>query len=335
MNEIRALLDAFDTASSRGERCAMATVVGVQGSAYRQPGARMLVAESGKSTGTISAGCLEADVIEHAKRVMESGEAKLVHYDNRSASDELAWGLGLGCNGIVSVLIEALTATSLHIEALRRSRAREVTIEHRNGFVETLLPPVPLLIFGAGSDVLPVMKLAQSIGWQTEVVDPQGRRATASRFAIADKVTLARPDDVATHVAVTSRTMALVMSHNYVHDLTLLRFLLASPARYIGVVGARHRAERMVKDLDVREPDLRRLHAPVGLDIGANNPAEIALSIVAEVRAVLDGRAGGMLRERGDAMHRMSVKDVHETPVVDFSRAFVTSNVIVSRGADR
>jgi xanthine/CO dehydrogenase XdhC/CoxF family maturation factor len=310
MNEIRALLDAFDAASVRGERCAMATVVGVQGSAYRQPGARMLVVESGATTGTISAGCLEADVIEHARRVMQSGEQKIVDYDNRSASDELAWGLGLGCNGIVSVLIEPLTTTSAHLEALRRSREHEVTLEHANGFVETLVPPVPLLIFGAGSDVLPVVELAQRIGWQTEVVDPQARRATAARFPLAAKVTLARPDDVAHRVAVTTRTMALVMSHNYVHDLTLLRFLLASPARYIGVVGARHRAENLMQELNVHGSDLARLHAPVGLDIGASSPAEIALSIVAEMRAVLDGRTGGMLRDRDAAIPGTSRRDV-------------------------
>src|SRR3982751_96742 len=108
MNEVRALVKAFDAATRRGERCALATVVKVEGSSYRGPGARMLVLESGASTGAISAGCLESDVIEHAKRVIKNNRAKLVEYDTTSTSDEIVWGLGLGCNGIVRVLVEPL-----------------------------------------------------------------------------------------------------------------------------------------------------------------------------------------------------------------------------------
>jgi xanthine/CO dehydrogenase XdhC/CoxF family maturation factor len=100
------------------------------------------------------------------------------------------------------------------------------------------------------------------------------------------------------------------MSHNYTHDLALLRFLLASPARYVGVMGPRKRTERMLSELAesddglrTEEADRSRLYAPAGLDIGANSPAEIALSIVAEMRAVLEGRGGGMLRERRGSIH--------------------------------
>ena len=381
MNEVRALVGAFKEACAGGERCALATVVSVEGSSYRRPGARMLVREGGASTGTVSAGCLEGDVIEHAKRVIKSGRAALVEYDTASTGEEMAWGLGLGCNGVVRVLVEPLAPGSLYIEALRRSceaqadaapvrvatvyqhapsgptaatletGARlvidgggEVGRERLSGeaaamlegevralwfggvancaqifdwdggtlkvFVETLLPPVPLVVFGAGHDALPVVELARGLGWQTEVVDPQARPASRSRFAAADRVTLARPEEVAARVRVTPRTLALLMSHNYSHDLALLRFLLASPARYIGVMGPRKRTERMLGELDAsedlfrpEEADLARLHAPAGLDIGANTPAEIALSIIAEMRAVLEGRSGGSLRERRGSIH--------------------------------
>lgn len=377
MNEVRALVEAFDDANARGERCALATVVSVEGSSYRRPGARMLVREGGANTGTISAGCLEADVVEHAQRVIAQGTAKLVEYDTASTSDEMAWGLGLGCNGIVRVLVEPLAPGSRYVEALRRSseaHAAPLTVatvyQHtppaanrvetgarllidadgsvsRDGlsgevaaaiesearslsfgeatsgariidvggagvkvFFETLLPPVPLVIFGAGHDALPVVELARGLGWQTEVVDPQARLATRSRFAVADRVTLARPEEVAARVMITPRTLALLMSHNYSHDLSLLRFLLASPARYVGVMGPRKRTERMLRELAAGEDPFRpedaalsRLHSPAGLDIGANAPAEIALSIVAEMRAVLEGRRGGMLRERRGSIH--------------------------------
>jgi xanthine/CO dehydrogenase XdhC/CoxF family maturation factor len=113
------------------------------------------------------------------------------------------------------------------------------------------------------------------------------------------------------------------MSHNYSHDLELLKFLLASPARYIGVMGPRKRTERMLNDLAsntdkyrVEETDLVRLYSPAGLDIGANAPAEIALSIVAEMRAVLDGRRGGMLRERRGSIHGNS-GDAKRVPLLE------------------
>jgi xanthine/CO dehydrogenase XdhC/CoxF family maturation factor len=378
MNEVRTLVEAFDAATRTGERCALATVVSVEGSSYRRPGARMLVCEGGKSIGTISAGCLESDVVEHAKRVIKSGAAKLVEYDTASTSDEMAWGLGLGCNGVVRVLVEPLGPASLYVEALRRScvgraGAAPVTVatvyQHttsdsilaassdeigarlfieeggetgrenlcdevaalvegdvRTGaagvrvyevvggsvkvFVETLSSPVPLIVFGAGHDTLPVVELARGLGWQTEVVDPQARPASRSRFAVADRVTLARPEDVAAQVNITPRTLTLLMSHNYSHDLELLKFLLASPARYIGVMGPRKRTERMLSELAagddafrLGEEDRERLYSPAGLDVGANSPAEIALSIIAEMRAILDGRRGGMLRERRGSIH--------------------------------
>ena len=380
MNEVRALIKAFDEACAAGMRCALATVVSVEGSSYRRPGARMLVCESGVSTGTISAGCLEGDVVEHALRVIRKGAPKLVEYDTASTGEEIAWGLGLGCNGVVRVLVEPLAPQSLYIAALRRScasaagaaqtsvatvyehmpssqtaglvepgsrlfvgedseavceklggglaplietdvrvSAREGesgvrVYEHEGGavkvFFETLTPPVPLIVFGAGHDALPVVELARGLGWHTEVVDPQARPASLSRFASADRVTLARPEEVCAHVKITPRTLALLMTHNYTHDLALLRFLLASTARYVGVMGPRKRTERMLRELTESDASFRheeadgsRLHAPAGLDIGANAPAEIALSIVAEMRAFLDGRRGGRLRERVGSIH--------------------------------
>ena len=383
MNEVRAIVGALREAAERGERCALATVVSVEGSSYRRPGARMLICEGGRSTGSVSAGCLESDVVEHGKLVIAKGAAKLVEYDTASTGEEMAWGLGLGCNGVVRVLVEPLARGSLYVEALRRScdapadgepvtvatvyqhtpsdsapaagrietgarlfihEGREVGREKLSDeaaagiggevrallpggetsvahvfdweggavkvFVETLLPPVPLVVFGAGHDALPVIELARALGWQTEVVDPQARPATRPRFAAADRVTLARPEDVAVQVRITPRTFALQMSHNYSHDLALLRFLLASPARYVGVMGPRKRTERMLSELETGEDpfrpegaDLARLYAPAGLDIGANAPVEIALSIMAEMRAVLEGRRGRMLRECGGSIH--------------------------------
>jgi len=371
MNEVRAIVEAFDATNAASERCALATLVNVEGSSYRRPGAHMLIREDGSSTGTISAGCLENDLIEHALLVLSSGKAKLVEYNTASTSDEAAWGLGLGCDGIVRVLVEPLNTNSLYIQALRDScgaqpnntttivatvyrgtkiggrvyldgngqarherlsydcaqlleneiRTRvlqevtstsfsfEVASSTAEVFIETLQPPVPLVVFGAGYDVLPVIEVARSLGWRTEVIDPQARPASQTRFATADRVILARPEEAGAHVTITPRTMTLLMSHNYTHDLAMLRFLLSTPACYIGIMGPRKRTERMLRELmsdetfTVEKADMARLYSPAGLDIGANGPAEIALSIVAEMRAVLAGRRGGMLRERRSPIH--------------------------------
>ncbi|HYP00379.1 MAG TPA: XdhC family protein, partial [Pyrinomonadaceae bacterium] len=140
----------------------------------------------------------------------------------------------------------------------------------------------------------------------------------------------ARPDSVGAQVNITRQTLTLLMSHNYSHDLELLKFLLASPARYIGVMGPRKRTERMLSELAagdamsrLREAGLARLHSPAGLDIGANAPAEIALSIVAEMRAVLDGRRGGMLRERRGSIHG-SPSDGERVPLAEEQALQVT-----------
>jgi xanthine/CO dehydrogenase XdhC/CoxF family maturation factor len=187
-------------------------------------------------------------------------------------------------------------------------------------FMETLMAPVPLVIFGAGPDALPIVELARGVGWQTDVVDTLARHTTRARFAIADHITLSRPEDIASRVTVTPRTFTLLMTHNYSHDIAVLSFLLDSPARYIAVMGPRHRTERMLSELAemlaLEEPDLSRLHSPVGLDIGANTPAEVALSIVAEMRAVLEGQRGGMLREHRGAIHG-STADVERAPLAE------------------
>jgi xanthine/CO dehydrogenase XdhC/CoxF family maturation factor len=358
----------------------------------------MLVLESGTSIGAISAGCLESDVIEHAKRVIKNNRAKLVEYNTTSTSDEIVWGLGLGCNGIVRVLVEPLAPQSSYIAALRRSLALQADVapvvvatifDHKSSnltlsgteieigsryfvdeedfpshepfleiasdmraavseeasgarvyqwsggttrvFIETLTPPVQLVVFGAGHDALPIIELACRLGWQTEVVDPQARPASRERFTKADRVTLARPEAVSEQVSITPRTLALLMSHNYAHDQALLKFLLRSPAHYIGVMGPRKRTERMLIELAesdrsfrLKDADRSRLYAPAGLDIGADAPAEIALSIIAEMRAVLADRRGGMLRERKGGIHTQK-RDNELGPVVEVSESSVAT----------
>jgi xanthine/CO dehydrogenase XdhC/CoxF family maturation factor len=213
-------------------------------------------------------------------------------------------------------------------------------------FIEVIQPPVPLMIFGAGHDVVPLVRLAQELGWYVTVVDSRQADATRERFQSADEVILSRPESIsdsiseavatlgasallrtplekplakrgeaqasAERIQLNNRTVAVVMTHNYLHDLELLKTLLPSPVRYLGILGPKSRTGKLLQDLQEQgitptEQQLQRLYNPVGLNIGADTPEEIALSIVAEIQAVLGDRSGGSLRNYQGPIHDRSI----------------------------
>ena len=376
MKEIQDIVAAFEKVESGSKTAAIATLVKAQGSTYRRPGARMLMTPEGEMIGSLSGGCLEGDVFEQAQEVITSGKPIVVQYDTMSDED-IIWGLGLGCNGIVQILIERLEAQSslnhlaflteclhrrqagilatvFHVEgqvkaqvgsrlmvypdgtlnsdiedadliaqirddvwnALDESRSKVKAYPLPTGkaevFIEVIQPPVPLMIFGAGHDALPLVRLAQELGWYVTVVDSRQSDGTRERFLSADEVVLARPEGISQSIRVNNRTMAVIMTHNYLHDLELLKILLPSPVRYLGILGPKNRTGKLLQDLEEQgitptEQQLQRLYSPVGLNIGADTPEEIALSIVAEIQAVLGTRSGGSLRNHPGPIHDPSV----------------------------
>lgn len=384
MNEIQALLEAFNSLTPDSGRAALATVVKVTGSAYRRPGARMLIAPDGRTVGSISAGCLDRDVCERARKVIASVVPAVATYDTTAAGDDV-WGLGLGCGGLVEVLIEPLgqnapasrvltflgervtrrdagvvvtvfrgagtlagevgshlmqteggpgfcnvadarlaeTLADAARQALRegRSRVKEAALpgEMAEVLIELVSPPAPLLIFGAGDDAVPLARLAKEVGWHVTVVDSRSGFATVERFPWADAVVVARPEEAARRIRLDSGTAAVVMTHNYAHDLELLGLLLASPVRYIGILGAKGRTLALLGALKEagREHDFAKVYSPVGTDIGAETPEEIALAILAEIKAVSTGRSAGFLRDRGGPIHdRTDAGNVPAGPVI-------------------
>jgi xanthine dehydrogenase accessory factor len=380
MNELQAIVDAYTEGRERGERMALATIVSVEGSAYRRPGARMLITESGATFGTISGGCLERDVVERAVGVMKAGSARIVEYDTRG-NEDIVWGMGLGCNGVVRVLLESLhressgeralqfIAQCLHarkngvlatiiarrvsparemestvevgerlllddqlnirsaivrdeplaeriretaLEILARQRTAMRSYETSDGrieiFLDLIMPPRPLVIIGAEHDAIPLVHLARTLGWHVTVVDTRTRLATRERFAAAHEILLCRAADVASRVSLTENTAAVLMTHNYLDDVELLGTLLPSPVCYLGVLGPRQRTIKLLEELGwnacgAEGPKCARLHSPIGMDIGAETPEEIALSIVAEIKAVCAAREGGFLRDRNAPIH--------------------------------
>lgn len=283
--------------------------------------------------GSVSGGCLEGDILQKAWWRTEYGAA-LVTYDSTDADEDVVWGFGLGCNGVVQVLLERVSAAhpgpldALAAVVRERRPQQIVTVIASDDpavplgtvppewtppgnaavFQETVMPPAPLVIFGAGQDALPLVRMAKELGWHVTVVDTRGTRARPERFPQADVVQVGFSDTA----AMDSRTAAVVMTHNYADDRRVLRSLMTSPAGYVGQLGPRVRTERLLAEISddglaVTEEMQRRLHAPIGLDVGADNPEEIALSIVAEIQAVRAGRAAGFLRDHHTPIHARPV----------------------------
>ncbi len=331
MKELHAIVRALTTGPARAS--VLATLVSVEGSSYRRPGARLLLTDDGVRIGSISGGCLEEDVLARARRVAATGTTETAVYDTTSEND-LVWGVGLGCHGIVRVLLEKLPPRPAWALALaenfaaRRPTAVAVThagdnasvlgtrlvFDKLNGastpttFLETVRPPTALTIFGAGDDAQPLVRLAKELGWHVTLGDPRAAFATAARFPEADAIVVAPTAELVSRVQPDADALVVVMTHHYVHDVPLLRALLPRPLAYLGLLGPKKRADRILDELAgegvaAATEQRARLHAPVGLDLGAEAPEQVALAIVAEMQAVLAGRNARPLRERTRPIH--------------------------------
>ena len=357
----------------------LATVVHVCGSAYRGPGAHLLITSEGEVIGTLSGGCVEGDVVENARRGRETGEPMLLTYDS-TADDDILWGTGLGCRGVTDLLLERFPATGspdyarllgapgparepavvatlfrvdgrlppppiqrlvLHPngacqdnvrdpavrdrmrsdagEELARLRAGAVpapararAVDHRAARAQVLLeglqPPLALVIFGAGPDAVPLVRLGCELGWQVTVADHRPDFAQPERLPGAHAVLDARPADALEQVCLDRRTAVVVMTHNYLQDLEVVRQLAGAPVEYVGLLGTRDRTDRLLAQLreEGAEPPagwMGQFFSPAGLDLGGESAEEIALSIAAEIQTVMRARPGTHLGDRDGPIH--------------------------------
>jgi len=308
VSELLRILD--DCRAAGGGDCALATVVETKGSAYRRAGARLLVRGDRKTWGAISGGCIEADIVERALEVMRSGEATLARF--KPAEDDLIFGMGSGCQGEIAVFIEPLEA-SLH-ERLSNATSDEALITTSrtfvgspsdapaDAFVQPIVRRVSLFIFGASPAAEPLLRFAKQLGWLVTIADHRPVVAKDQRFASADATEIAPIEQLPARFAYPSPSAAVVMTHHYMRDLELLRQLGSQKLDYLGLVGSRERAQRLVAEAG-SDALAASLHAPAGLDLGSDAPSEIALSIVAEIQAQLRRTTATPLRKRNGRIH--------------------------------
>jgi xanthine dehydrogenase accessory factor len=331
--ETEEILTRLARLAESGERAAIATVVRIEGSAYRRPGARFLVEESGATAGSVSGGCLEADVREVALEVMRTGEPRLLRYE--TGDDDSVFGLGLGCSGTVEIFVRTAT-TPRALEAsrevldllagdrsfsvstvIRGEGAGRVTV-HAGGdepapsreprvaddavtFVETFTPPPALVIFGGGDDAIPLAAYASDSGFRVTVVDHRPAALESGRFPAGVRLDARRPESGTGGLPLGPHAFAVVKMHSFAHDREWARRILDAAVPYVGLLGPRERARLILSQLGVSAGE--RVFAPVGLDLGAEGPEQVAIAIVGELLAVHASREPWSLREKEGAIH--------------------------------
>jgi xanthine/CO dehydrogenase XdhC/CoxF family maturation factor len=375
MKEILEIINAYNDCIAAGKKVALASVVHLEGSSYRRPGARMLINDEGMLTGAISGGCLEGDALRKAMLVIAQQHSKLMTYDTTD-EDDVSVGVQLGCAGVIQVLFEPIDVmtkinpiTLLQKAIARRQKSVLVTLfstEEKNkpqagtcllyeedhtingdipfaqireavmndvklamqthttsfknynsegqtitAFIEFLQPPISLVVVGAGNDAVPLVNIADMIGWEARVVDGRNTHAKPERFVSACQVLVSKPENVLAQIPIDEQTVFVLMTHNYNYDLAMLKALLERNVSYIGLLGPKKKLERMLGELkdqgmELTEKQLSSIYGPVGLEIGAETAEEIALSIIAEIKAVFAGKKGRSLRDSRDFIHSRS-----------------------------
>jgi xanthine/CO dehydrogenase XdhC/CoxF family maturation factor len=365
MKEIKSILQLYNSFKNSDEKCAIAQVVRVEESSYRREGARMLVFESGVFEGGISGGCLEGDALQRSQIAILKQQPSIVTYDT---SKENEIGVGLGCNGVIDVLISPISETSSTLEMLQKcvsDRGEHIiatvtalntnidaiplgrsfyydkdsasledcqhdglrnflqdkiqnVLENKKSktyhfeearvkarvFIELIPPQFHLAIYGDNYDVYPMLEMAKLMDWDVSLIGNVQKLKKEKLQAVKDiylKDGEARPE-------IDHRTAIILMAHDYKTDYANLQILIKSKAPYVASLGPRKRFDKMIGEfksngIEFSEEELKRIFAPCGLEIGANTPEEIAMSLFSEILSVFSGNTGGMLREKSGPIH--------------------------------
>lgn len=352
---VRRIIQTFHDWQQTGEPLVLATVYDTAGSTYSKAGQRILIRGNADYQGLVSGGCLEGDLAERARAVLETGVPATVSYDMRDDGEDL-FGLGVGCDGMIRVFLQALDQETEYepfasiaqflltdkpssvatviastdpdlppgvtlvwtlnpaerrspaapalgcliagCEAVQASgRARFDSGEDGLAVLYAPLNPVPrLLVLGAGLDAVPVIGMAAELGWRVSVADHRPAYLAKHEFDGAERTVLVEPAALEREFNLGDFDAVIVMSHHLATDQAYLAQLAALELPYIGVLGPRARRDRLLVALGEAGKALdTRLRGPVGLDIGADSPESIALSLLAEIHSVLKGASGAVL----------------------------------------
>ncbi len=300
-----------------GRGAALATVVETWGSAPRQPGSQLVIDAEGRIMGSVSGGCVEGAVITEAQDALTDGQSRVLTF---GVSDETAFSVGLACGGTIRVLVEPvgagmpaqMLADLVAARATRQARAYQVNLqswerrltdgadvaarmpsdksgmEEGDWFVAIHNPALRMAIVGAVHIAQPLCQIARACGYDVTLIDPRGAFASAERFP-GEHILDDWPDEALAALGLDARTAVVTLTHDAKLDDPAIRAALGSDCFYLGCLGsARTHAKRVERLTEAGFADqIGRIHAPVGLDIGAKTPAEIAVSVMAQVTQVL------------------------------------------------
>jgi xanthine dehydrogenase accessory factor len=304
---VREILETIEGWAREELRVVVATLVGTERSAPREPGGAMAISERGDVAGSLTGGCVEPALFEEARTILAGGPPRLVTY---GIEDEDAFEAGLPCGGTIHVfltmakhdLIEELSAAvrqelpvalAMKIAGPDIGDQRLVAVDGRTEpalagdvFVLPLLPRPRMYVFGAGDHAAAVARAGGLLGYHVTLCDARARLLTRERFPEPDELVVAWPHEFLASAPIDERTAICVLTHDHKFDVPLLRAALGTPAGYIGALGGKKTREDRAEQLraeGVTDEQLARIHAPIGLDIGARTPEEVGVAVAAEI----------------------------------------------------
>jgi xanthine dehydrogenase accessory factor len=321
---VRDVLETLERWAAEGTPVAIATVVGTERSAPRDPGAALAVSADGQVAGSVTGGCVEPAVYGEAREVLAGGAPRLKTY---GIADEEAFEVGLPCGGTVQIFVDRLEPELVApiAEAVREERpiALEIKISGEDAgakrlvgpddegpaaellargetgivdtpegqiFVSSFAPRPNMYVFGAIDHAAALATVGRYLGFRVTVCDARSKFVTPERFPDVDELVVEWPDRFLENAPVDERTAICVLTHDHKFDVPVLKVALRTPAGYIGAMGARRtneeRAERLRAE-GVTDDEIARIHAPIGLKIGSRSPEEVAVAIAAQIVQVM------------------------------------------------
>ena len=333
-HELKVLVQAYQVAQEIGQKTVLATVVALKGSSYRKPGVRMLIREDDKMIGAVSGGCVEKEVVRQSRSVFKNDLPKIMTYDGRYR---------LGCEGILYVLIEPFQPSQdfiTHFEAslqnrepfkatsqfLRKNESsvnfgtvfnfQGISFPLREDFktggemevFEQEMPPCfKLLIVGSEHDAVQLCSYASMTGWEVTIATVASEEKSISDFPGASQFISGMPEELDVSL-IDDQTAVILMTHSFVKDLKYLLRLKDSNPSYLGILGPAMRREKLLNEFLERFPEVSdaffdKIHGPAGLNIGAETPQEIAISIISEILVVTRAKEPISLKDKIGAIH--------------------------------